>query len=93
MIPPEKPDIIYLLDNLHRIATTTTDVYKYIKFSVRIVNMACVANGTSSYRDHVQVGLTPITHYLCDSIVNIILDDNPDPQVLSLEVTGDMEAQ
>ncbi|KAA6374021.1 MAG: hypothetical protein EZS28_030454 [Streblomastix strix] len=43
MIPPEKPDIIYLLDNPHRIATTTTDVYKYGKFSVRIVNMQGVA--------------------------------------------------
>ncbi|KAA6398356.1 MAG: hypothetical protein EZS28_006118 [Streblomastix strix] len=34
------------------------------------------------------VKLTPLTHYLCDGIVRIMFDDNPDPQVLSLEVIG-----
>ncbi|KAA6382080.1 MAG: hypothetical protein EZS28_022395 [Streblomastix strix] len=36
------------------------------------------------------VKLTPLTHYLCDGIVRIIFDDNPDPQVLSLEVIGEI---
>ncbi|KAA6380849.1 MAG: hypothetical protein EZS28_023624 [Streblomastix strix] len=42
--------------------------------------------GTRAYPDPVEVGLTPITHYLCDAIVQIMFDNNPDPQVLSLEV-------
>ncbi|KAA6366834.1 MAG: hypothetical protein EZS28_037637 [Streblomastix strix] len=46
--------------------------------------------GTRAYPDPVEVGLTPITHYLCDAIVRIMFDDNPDPQVLSLEVIGEM---
>ncbi|KAA6370368.1 MAG: hypothetical protein EZS28_034104, partial [Streblomastix strix] len=32
----------------------------------------------------------PLTHYLCDGIVRIMFDDNPDPQVLSLEVIGEI---
>ncbi|KAA6364948.1 MAG: hypothetical protein EZS28_039525 [Streblomastix strix] len=47
--------------------------------------------GTRAYPDPVEVGLTPITHYLCDAIVRIMFDDNPDPQVLSLEVVGEIE--
>ncbi|KAA6387602.1 MAG: hypothetical protein EZS28_016871 [Streblomastix strix] len=46
--------------------------------------------GTRAYPDPVEVGLTPITHYLCDAIVYIMFDDKPDPQVLSLEVAGEM---
>ncbi|KAA6357908.1 MAG: hypothetical protein EZS28_046565 [Streblomastix strix] len=46
--------------------------------------------GMRAYPDPVQVGLTPITHYLCDAIVRIMFDDNPDPQVLSLEVIGEL---
>ncbi|KAA6356643.1 MAG: hypothetical protein EZS28_047830 [Streblomastix strix] len=37
------------------------------------------------------VKLTPLTHYLCDGVVRIMFDDNPDPQVLSLEVIGEIE--
>ncbi|KAA6361733.1 MAG: hypothetical protein EZS28_042740, partial [Streblomastix strix] len=36
------------------------------------------------------VQLTPLTHYLCDGIVRIMFDDNPDPQVLTLEVIGEI---
>ncbi|KAA6397126.1 MAG: hypothetical protein EZS28_007346 [Streblomastix strix] len=43
-----------------------------------------------AYPDTVEVGLTPNTHYLCDAIVRIMFNDNPDPQVLSLEVIGEM---
>ncbi|KAA6370839.1 MAG: hypothetical protein EZS28_033633 [Streblomastix strix] len=46
--------------------------------------------GTRAYPDPVEVGLTPITHYLCDAIVQIMFDNNPDPQVLSLEVIGEL---
>ncbi|KAA6399498.1 MAG: hypothetical protein EZS28_004977 [Streblomastix strix] len=46
--------------------------------------------GTRAYPDPVEVGLTPITHYLCDAIVRIMFDDNSDPQVLSMEVIGEM---
>ncbi|KAA6398269.1 MAG: hypothetical protein EZS28_006200 [Streblomastix strix] len=150
MIPPEKPDMIYLLKS------AAANIYSYGKFSARIVNMKGEAanakvpqntisqikdasftkleiqnpqyptwffpvlfhnfdlvidqrhvipqpyealtqsvNGqiTRSYPDPVQVGLTLITHYLCDAMVRIMFDDNPDPQVLSLEVIGEMRAQ
>ncbi|KAA6370508.1 MAG: hypothetical protein EZS28_033964 [Streblomastix strix] len=37
-----------------------------------------------------QVNLTPLMHYLCDGIVRVLFDDNPDPQVLSMEVIGEI---
>ncbi|KAA6355159.1 MAG: hypothetical protein EZS28_049314, partial [Streblomastix strix] len=51
MIPPEKPDIIYL-QNIDSIVTTTTPtvnttVSSYGKFSVRIVNMQGAVNGAT----------------------------------------------
>ncbi|KAA6379035.1 MAG: hypothetical protein EZS28_025439 [Streblomastix strix] len=36
------------------------------------------------------VKLTPLTHYLCDGVVRIMFDDNPNPQFLSLEVIGEI---
>ncbi|KAA6390457.1 MAG: hypothetical protein EZS28_014013 [Streblomastix strix] len=36
------------------------------------------------------IKLTPLTHYLCVGIVCIMFDDNPDPQVLTLEVIGEI---
>ncbi|KAA6384335.1 MAG: hypothetical protein EZS28_020137 [Streblomastix strix] len=45
---------------------------------------------TRCYPDIKNVKLTPLTHYLCDGIVRIMFDDNPDPQVLSLEVIGEI---
>ncbi|KAA6371098.1 MAG: hypothetical protein EZS28_033376 [Streblomastix strix] len=47
-------------------------------------------NGQIAYPNPVQVGLTPITHYLCDAIVKIMFEDNPDSQVLSFEDIGEM---
>ncbi|KAA6357054.1 MAG: hypothetical protein EZS28_047419 [Streblomastix strix] len=41
-----------------------------------------------SYPDPHQVALTPIMHYLCDAFIRITFDDNPDPQVLSMDVIG-----
>ncbi|KAA6386897.1 MAG: hypothetical protein EZS28_017575 [Streblomastix strix] len=46
--------------------------------------------GTRAYPDPVEVGLTLITHYLCHATVQIMFDDNHDPQLLSLEVIGEM---
>ncbi|KAA6360914.1 MAG: hypothetical protein EZS28_043559 [Streblomastix strix] len=37
----------------------------------------------------VQLGVTPVEN-ICDSIVPIMFDDNPDPQVLTLEVIGEI---
>ncbi|KAA6374909.1 MAG: hypothetical protein EZS28_029563, partial [Streblomastix strix] len=41
-------------------------------------------------RTNIQVNLTPLMHYLCDAVVRIMFDDAPDPQVLSLEVIGEL---
>ncbi|KAA6356267.1 MAG: hypothetical protein EZS28_048206, partial [Streblomastix strix] len=43
-----------------------------------------------SYPDPHQVALTPIMHYLCDAFIRITFDDNPDPQVLSMDVIGEI---
>ncbi|KAA6380858.1 MAG: hypothetical protein EZS28_023614, partial [Streblomastix strix] len=45
---------------------------------------------TRSYPNIKNVKLTPLTHSLCDGIVRIMFDDNPEPQVLSLEVIGEI---
>ncbi|KAA6390326.1 MAG: hypothetical protein EZS28_014150 [Streblomastix strix] len=45
---------------------------------------------TRCYPNIKNVKLTPLTHYLCDGIVRIMFDDNPDPQVLTLEVIGEI---
>ncbi|KAA6380349.1 MAG: hypothetical protein EZS28_024122 [Streblomastix strix] len=34
--------------------------------------------------------ITPLMHYLCDAIVRVTFDDAPDPQVLTLEVIGEI---
>ncbi|KAA6371916.1 MAG: hypothetical protein EZS28_032558 [Streblomastix strix] len=34
--------------------------------------------------------ITPLMHYLCDAIVRVTFDDAPDPQVLTLEVIGEL---
>ncbi|KAA6368096.1 MAG: hypothetical protein EZS28_036376, partial [Streblomastix strix] len=36
------------------------------------------------------VKLAPLTYYICDGIVRIMFDDNPDPQILTLEVIGEI---
>ncbi|KAA6397523.1 MAG: hypothetical protein EZS28_006952 [Streblomastix strix] len=46
--------------------------------------------GIRSYPDPHQVTLTPIMHFLCDAFIRIIFDDNPDPQVLSMDVIGEI---
>ncbi|KAA6383082.1 MAG: hypothetical protein EZS28_021394 [Streblomastix strix] len=34
--------------------------------------------------------ITPLMHYLCDAIVRVTFDDAPDPQVLTLELIGEI---
>ncbi|KAA6361222.1 MAG: hypothetical protein EZS28_043251 [Streblomastix strix] len=46
--------------------------------------------GMRSYPDPHQVALTPIMHYLCDAFIRITFNDNPDPQVLSMDVIGEI---
>ncbi|KAA6370366.1 MAG: hypothetical protein EZS28_034107 [Streblomastix strix] len=45
---------------------------------------------TRCYPNIKNVKLTLLTHYLCDGIIRIIFDDNYDPQVLSLEIIGEI---
>ncbi|KAA6378524.1 MAG: hypothetical protein EZS28_025948 [Streblomastix strix] len=45
---------------------------------------------TRCYPNIKSVKLTPLTHYLCDGIVCIMFYDNPHPQVLTLEVIGEI---
>ncbi|KAA6383835.1 MAG: hypothetical protein EZS28_020637 [Streblomastix strix] len=46
---------------------------------------------SSRYYPNIEnVKLIPQTHYLCDGIVCIMFDDNPDPQLLTLEVIGEI---
>ncbi|KAA6400257.1 MAG: hypothetical protein EZS28_004216 [Streblomastix strix] len=45
---------------------------------------------TRCYPNIKNVKLTPFPHYLCDGIVRIMFDDNPDPQVLSLKIIGEI---
>ncbi|KAA6355531.1 MAG: hypothetical protein EZS28_048942 [Streblomastix strix] len=37
-----------------------------------------------------QTGQTPMLHFLCDAIIRVMFDDNPEPQVLNLEVIGEI---
>ncbi|KAA6364797.1 MAG: hypothetical protein EZS28_039676, partial [Streblomastix strix] len=45
--------------------------------------------GTRSYPMCWQTGQTPMLHFLCDAIIRVMFDDNPEPQVLNLEVIGE----
>ncbi|KAA6388756.1 MAG: hypothetical protein EZS28_015718 [Streblomastix strix] len=46
--------------------------------------------GTRSYPISTQIAQTPLVLFLCDSIVRIMFDDAPEPQVLNLEVIGEI---
>ncbi|KAA6402893.1 MAG: hypothetical protein EZS28_001575 [Streblomastix strix] len=54
------------------------------------IQQLCSNASIQSYPNPLQVNLPPLMHYLCDAIVRIIFDDAPDPQVLSLEVIGEL---
>ncbi|KAA6368800.1 MAG: hypothetical protein EZS28_035673 [Streblomastix strix] len=46
--------------------------------------------GTRSYPISKQIALTPLVHFLCDSIVRIMFDDAFEPQILNLEDNGEV---
>ncbi|KAA6392807.1 MAG: hypothetical protein EZS28_011667 [Streblomastix strix] len=46
--------------------------------------------GTRSYPISTQIAQTPLVHFLCDSIVRIMFDDAYEPQILNLEVIGEI---
>ncbi|KAA6381907.1 MAG: hypothetical protein EZS28_022566 [Streblomastix strix] len=46
--------------------------------------------GMRSYPDPHQLAQTPIIYYLCDVFIRITFDDNPDPQVLSMDIIGEI---
>ncbi|KAA6400850.1 MAG: hypothetical protein EZS28_003623 [Streblomastix strix] len=46
--------------------------------------------GTRSYPISTQIAQTPLVHFLCDSIIRIMFDDAPEPQILNLEVIGEI---
>ncbi|KAA6316212.1 MAG: hypothetical protein EZS28_055292, partial [Streblomastix strix] len=46
--------------------------------------------GTRCHPNPRTAQITPLMHYLCDAIVRVTFDDAPDPQVLTLEVIGEM---
>ncbi|KAA6385209.1 MAG: hypothetical protein EZS28_019266 [Streblomastix strix] len=83
MIPPEKPDLVYLLSRLE-----DEDPLNYSAFNNQNDFKQLIA--MRSYPDPHQVALTPIMHYLCDAFIRITFDDYPDPQVLSMDVIGEI---
>ncbi|KAA6359975.1 MAG: hypothetical protein EZS28_044498, partial [Streblomastix strix] len=46
--------------------------------------------GTRSYPISTQIAQAPLVHFLWDSIVRIMFDDAPEPQILNLEVIGEI---
>ncbi|KAA6365182.1 MAG: hypothetical protein EZS28_039291 [Streblomastix strix] len=46
--------------------------------------------GTRSQPMCWQTGQTPMLHFLCNAIIRIMFDDNSEPQVLNLEVIGEI---
>ncbi|KAA6397054.1 MAG: hypothetical protein EZS28_007415, partial [Streblomastix strix] len=43
-----------------------------------------------SYPDPTKASITPMLHYLCDAFMRITFDNNPDPQVLNIDVIGEL---
>ncbi|KAA6385163.1 MAG: hypothetical protein EZS28_019308, partial [Streblomastix strix] len=49
--------------------------------------------GTRAYPDPTKASITPIMHYLCDAFVRIIFDDSTMPQVLNIDVIGELAGE
>ncbi|KAA6359624.1 MAG: hypothetical protein EZS28_044849 [Streblomastix strix] len=64
MIPPEKPDIVYLLTE-----PTAQAVFAYKKFNVRIVNMQNAANGDRGPQNMVLQNKVELCKVLCHSLI------------------------
>ncbi|KAA6375040.1 MAG: hypothetical protein EZS28_029434 [Streblomastix strix] len=43
-----------------------------------------------SYPDPTKASITPMMHYLCDTFMRITFDNNPDPQMLNIDVIGEL---
>ncbi|KAA6375646.1 MAG: hypothetical protein EZS28_028825 [Streblomastix strix] len=43
-----------------------------------------------SYHDPTKASITTMPHYICEAFVRISFDNNPDPQVLNVDVTGEL---
>ncbi|KAA6361640.1 MAG: hypothetical protein EZS28_042833 [Streblomastix strix] len=43
-----------------------------------------------SYPDPTKSSITPMLHYLCDAFMRITFNNNPDPQVLNIDVIGEL---
>ncbi|KAA6361758.1 MAG: hypothetical protein EZS28_042714, partial [Streblomastix strix] len=46
--------------------------------------------GTRAYPDPTKASITIMMHYLCDAFVRIIFDDSSMPQVLNIDVIGEL---
>ncbi|KAA6368478.1 MAG: hypothetical protein EZS28_035996 [Streblomastix strix] len=46
--------------------------------------------GTRAYPDPNKASITPMMHYLCDAFVRIVFDDSSMPQVLNIDVIGEL---
>ncbi|KAA6389465.1 MAG: hypothetical protein EZS28_015006 [Streblomastix strix] len=85
-----RTDIQLILNT--QIITGIVDNYKINDDIIHPENQNTLAGfmGTRSYPMSNQVGQTPLFHYLCDAVIRIMFDDNPEPQVLNLEVIGEI---
>ncbi|KAA6385292.1 MAG: hypothetical protein EZS28_019183 [Streblomastix strix] len=85
-----RTDIQLILNT--QIITGIIDNYKINDDTIHPENQNTLAGfmGTRSYPMSNQVGQTPLFHYLCDAVIRIMFDDNPEPQVLNLEVIGEI---
>ncbi|KAA6395028.1 MAG: hypothetical protein EZS28_009449 [Streblomastix strix] len=43
-----------------------------------------------SHPDPTKASITPMQHYLCDAFIRITFDNNPDPQILNIDVIGEL---
>ncbi|KAA6385529.1 MAG: hypothetical protein EZS28_018941, partial [Streblomastix strix] len=46
--------------------------------------------GTRAYPDPCKASITPVVHYLYDAFVRIVFDDSSMPQVLNIDVIGEL---
>ncbi|KAA6386522.1 MAG: hypothetical protein EZS28_017952 [Streblomastix strix] len=85
-----RTDIQLMLNT--QIITGIVDNHKINDDTIHPENQNTLAGfmGTRSYPMSWQVGQTPMFHYLCDAVIRIMFDDNPEPQVLNLEVIGEI---
>ncbi|KAA6395700.1 MAG: hypothetical protein EZS28_008774 [Streblomastix strix] len=83
MIPPEKPDIITLLDDrVQWIITKLTTIILSLKIKILQLDLWVL--------EAIPCAGRPMLHFLCDAIIGVMYDDNPEPQVLNLEVIGEI---